>query len=762
MIAYDLQACQSADFADRGIARFALSTAVEIEHLAPELVTYYLLNPDLPRPERLNQFVSPEKLVFSKQLREARASILHVTSPFERVPISRLLQLRPHRLVSNLYDLIPLLFPQRYLTDPRTSAMYRGRLSIYSASDWIFTDSESALRDALHLLPIQPSRASVVGAGADSQFCRPLADRQQIFLSLQQHFSDLKPDFLLLPTGMDWRKNCEAVIAAYSRLPREIRSQHQLVVLGRMTTAEESRLRTLFPKRQDSADLIFTGYVSDSVLVEFNQCAKLVVFPSHYEGFGLPVLEAMSCGSPVVTGDNSSLVEIQRNSEARFDTKNIDELSRLVLRCLTDHNFLESIRCSPPKEFTWAEVARKTVSIYEKLLDSIPRAHGPSSRRKLAVITPLPPIRSGIADYSYKILSELSKICDVECFVDQDLTTCEVPEGCRVSPLSFLPAMQANGSFDEVLFVLGNNEIHRRALDLLAEIPGVVHLHDVRLANCYLYESWPEIVAHLYLDTFKANELSEFYAPWAPAIVDRNLWMLPDVLKYATCILTNSELAASIVKGESPKQSVISIGPLASGSLNSRNSSTKRTTVASFGSFSPSKQSEKVLAAFRNLNHEYPEFNFVFVGECHSDIQEDEIPITGYVSKEKYQEILETTCLAVQLREWSNGESSAAVAECLNDGIPTLVTDIGSMSEIPDEAVIKVPRDISVEALTKRISQLLSDEQMRMSLSLGALRYASSNTFTHAAHRLFRAVFEVSPSSRTSTLQNSSTSKEVV
>lgn len=740
MIAYDLQACQSKNSGDRGIARYVFSVAEALERLDPSAVDVYLVNPDLPLPEFLQNFAGQEKITPSDRPTRQPVEILHVTSPLEHVDIHRLISVPARKLVTNLYDLIPLIFSDRYLADPRTSAHYRGRLAVYSASNQILSDSFSAMRDAQRYLPISLARISVVGAGASEKFHPHPTSRTAAFHEASIVLPKLRRDFVLLPTGMDWRKNYLGAVDAYSRLPKKLRSRHQLVVLGKIDQHCHEQILNFAHQVGCGDDVLLTGFVNESTLVSLNQAAKLVVFPSFYEGFGLPVLEALKCGTPVICSNNSSLPEVQTNPLARFEPARTEDITSLMSECLTNQDFLQKISSDVPPQFTWESVAEKTLDVYRDLKAKAQSPRPSQRRKRLAVVTPLPPVQSGIAAYSFRLLEEMSKLCDIECFTDQDLATCATPSGCKVSPLSYLQTLFFNGQFDEVLYVLGNNQIHRPAIDLARRIPGVVHLHDVRLVNCYLTDAWPDIVLEHYPDRFTKTEARDFVAPWAPAVFANDILLLGDIGRFATKILTNSKFAVSLVRREIQLDSVVDIGPLAMRCGASKAQDPEKIRVASFGIVAETKQSKKVLQAFQLLAALRPKIEFLFVGTAPDDFGDDSVLVTGHVSDSSYEGFLETVSLAVQLRDTSNGESSAAVADCLSYGIPTIVTDIGSMSELPDEVVVKVPREISADELCRLILDTLDDDDLRHDIAFAASEFSRQNSYRIAAQRLCEAL----------------------
>jgi glycosyltransferase involved in cell wall biosynthesis len=171
-------------------------------------------------------------------------------------------------------------------------------------------------------------------------------------------------------------------------------------------------------------------------------------------------------------------------------------------------------------------------------------------------------------------------------------------------------------------------------------------------------------------------------------------------------------------------------------------------TVASFGFVSPAKCSEVVLAAMSDL----PGVQLGLVGhsgdEYLSDLRleaarlgmADRVDVTGKVDEATYSAWMARTTVAVQLRLASNGESSASVAETLAAGIPTVVTDLGTFSEYPDDVVVKVPAGIGGSALARVLAELLADEPRRRALSEAGRRYAARHSFAVASRQLVEAL----------------------
>lgn len=743
MIAFDIQAVQSRSHGERGIARFCLELAHAIEHTAPDHVHHYVVNPHRPIPASLERLMRSGKVVRSDEIDHQSLSLLHIGSPIELdLPIDQILYGQPERLVVNLFDLIPLVFRDHYLRDRNTSAQYLARLGVYNSADLVLADSHSACTDLVRLLGVPQERCRVIGAGASDAFRPPRGGLESAMSVVVEHLPTIRAGFVMLPSGIDWRKNIDGVLRAYASLPRDIRSDHQLVLVCRASEGERKHLIDLARELGCMDTFVMTGYVSEHLLVALNQAAHLVVFPSRYEGFGLPVLEARRCGAAVICGDNSSLREVQPDPRARFDADD-DESIRIILdRALTDAGFLADLRGLPVPPFTWEHAARATVDAHKDLLRSTrPIQLFGDQRPRVAYVTVLPPVESGIARYSYRLLAELARVAQVRCFTDQDLLAAVVPADVAISPLSDLPMMQAVGEFDYVVVALGNNLLHRSALDMVARLGGFVHLHDVRLVNCYAHEAWPDVVDRHYPQRFSHAELSAMDGSWSEEVRSKSVFLLADLAASATGVFVHSNHAASLVELDVGTIAV-DIGPLATAHRERLTTVTDPNLVVSLGIVSSVKQSAKIIRAAAILDKRGSKLRFALVGfggDEFTDLPRN-VHLTGLVSDEDYAEYLTKAAVAIQLRDVSNGESSAAVADCLGAGTPVVVTDLGSSAELSDEMVAKVPRDITAHELADVIETLVADVERRKFMSVAALRYAHQHSFESAAKRLLAAL----------------------
>jgi glycosyltransferase involved in cell wall biosynthesis len=365
VIVHDVQAIQSTVHAGRGIGRYVWDLAVTLQREHPGLVDAFAWNDALDRPAELDGFDGPT-VAFS-ELRDAEIDVLHVASPFEPISIERLLPpCRVRRLVVTVYDVIPYRFPDVYLRDAGPAAEYRARLGLLVSADAIVTDSHAAAHELEELVGVARERITVIGAGVDARFAPPTARFADRMAALQRALPSLRAGYVLVPVGMDWRKNAPGAIAAHARLPREVRDRHQLVLQCATTDGYAAWLEHLAREAGNHDQLVLTGHVDDRVLVALMQTAELVCFPSYAEGFGLPVLEALHCGARVICSDASSLPEIVRDPAARFDPWDVDAIAAKLADALAGD--AGSVLHPPPGGgYSWTATAGAVAAVYRRL-----------------------------------------------------------------------------------------------------------------------------------------------------------------------------------------------------------------------------------------------------------------------------------------------------------------------------------------------------------------------------------------------------------
>jgi glycosyltransferase involved in cell wall biosynthesis len=356
--------------AERGIGRHVHELAVELATRHPELEPWFVLNPDLPVTAAIEELGRRGHVARFDDSELGPDAIYHIPSPLEPVPLDRLWPpgLRSSALVVTLHDLIPALFPEENMPDPAVQRFYWARLELARQAERVLSVSKATARDALELLGLRPDRMSVTGGGVSDDFVPP-DSRNAARAEVERLRPAISGKFVLYTGGMDWRKNISGLLEAYAGLPADLRDAYKLVVVGRLGLVDPQGPYAAEAKQLGIADrVVFTGHVPDEELILLYQAATLFVFPSLYEGFGLPVVEALSCGAAAIAGRNSSLVELVEQDEALFDPADSESIRAALTRTLTDRELLERLRRPHVREqFSWRAIAQKTAAAYEEV-----------------------------------------------------------------------------------------------------------------------------------------------------------------------------------------------------------------------------------------------------------------------------------------------------------------------------------------------------------------------------------------------------------
>lgn len=382
-IAIDIQALQTEDSKDRGRGQYLLHLVPKILEIDKRNEYILVVNANLPLPElvdwptyRLVKFRGPlgrhgfSETLALLSLLSNRVDVFHIGSPLEEgcAIIPQFKKFRPLTVVCTLYDLIPYLFSEYYLAgnEPFRS-IYEYRLNNVIRADLVLAISEHTRHDAIKYLRLAPEKVITVGTGVDPFFRSFAVDSQKWDRTLRDKF-DIDRKFLFYTGGTDWRKNIEGLIESFARLPQTIRSEYLLVIACSLSDSEIKQYRGVAAKCGMDKAVILTNFVSQQELVALYTLCSVFVFPSLYEGFGLPIAEAMCCGAPVIAGNSSSLPDVVGDAGLLVNAASPEELSRAILKLLMDEKLrLEMSERSQKRslDFSWENVATKVVSAYE-------------------------------------------------------------------------------------------------------------------------------------------------------------------------------------------------------------------------------------------------------------------------------------------------------------------------------------------------------------------------------------------------------------
>lgn len=292
--------------------------------------------------------------------RSTGARLLHLPDP-PGTPID----MRIPRVVT-CHDLIPLILHRQYLKVPGTRALQRVRdFARYRTAQRVIAVSHSTKDDLIEHLGVPSEIVDVVHHGVDHErFNRSVTPNERERLSERLGFDG--PFVLYLGAG-DARKGIDLLVSAYPRT--HLADAMPLVVAGPLSEPQRARLSSI--AAAEGVDMRLFGYVDDDLVPALYRACYLHVFPSAYEGFGLPVLEALACGAPTVTTRTSSLGEVAGDAALTIEERTVEALAAAMDE-LGDDTALRSELCergvAHAQTFTWERCASETLDSYARAL----------------------------------------------------------------------------------------------------------------------------------------------------------------------------------------------------------------------------------------------------------------------------------------------------------------------------------------------------------------------------------------------------------
>lgn len=284
-------------------------------------------------------------------------------SPYFPLPEIALSQQVPR--VLTIYDLVPIRFPE-LCTGSTLRQFHRTLKSIDIDRDWIICISEHTKKDFCESTQMNTERVFVTPLAVSNNFY-PVNDSDLIKKTLKHYKIDKSPYFLSLCT-LEPRKNLSFLIKCFSKVIFENPNLDiNLVLVG----VSGWKNKAIFIEAESTpllkSRVIFTGYVPDQDLSAIYSGALAFVYPSLYEGFGLPPLEAMQCGTPVITSNTSSLPEVVGDAGIMINPTQEDELCHALFNMINDSNVRETLSkkgLERSSQFSWSKCAEKTVNVY--------------------------------------------------------------------------------------------------------------------------------------------------------------------------------------------------------------------------------------------------------------------------------------------------------------------------------------------------------------------------------------------------------------
>ena len=353
---------------DFGIGTYIRNILIELSRLDRDTEYVVLCRPDdvesgdvLGRNFRMVPETAPTYSVaeqFKIPLSLAREGVKLVHEPHYVLP--PLLQCRS---VVTIHDCIHLMFPE-YL--PNRLAYFYAKSSMWAASrksDRILTVSEASKRDILRFFDVPPEKVAVIYNAIDERFLAP-ANPERMDLIKKRY--QLDHPFVLYVGNIKPHKNIERLIASFGKAREQCDDNLKLIIIGDEISKYPGMRQQVHRHKLDK-HVRFLGFQPMETLAAFYRLARAFVFPSLYEGFGLPPLEAMACGTPVVTSNVSSLPEVAGGAALLVDPYDEEAIAAGIVRAVTDdtlRNELIELGRQRARTFSWKQSVQKIHEIY--------------------------------------------------------------------------------------------------------------------------------------------------------------------------------------------------------------------------------------------------------------------------------------------------------------------------------------------------------------------------------------------------------------
>lgn len=304
-----------------------------------------------------------EQYYFPDNLKGENIDVYHI--PQNGIGISEYIACKK---IVTIHDLIPYVMPET-VGKGYLSKFLRELPRIVELSDGIITVSEWSKKDILKFFPMDENKIHVTPLAADKKY-KPL-DKERCKYELKNKYNITKP-FILYIGGFSPRKNVKALLIAFSQIFSKLKDEYELVIVG-ANKDDGSYLSKMSSSLDVYSNIIFTGYAPEEDLpILYNGC-EVFVYPSLYEGFGLPPLEAMCCGTPVITSNVSSIPEVVADGGILIDPFSTVSLMEALEMVLNDDSKKQSLKekgLSRAAAYSWRKTAEETIAVYRKVAET--------------------------------------------------------------------------------------------------------------------------------------------------------------------------------------------------------------------------------------------------------------------------------------------------------------------------------------------------------------------------------------------------------
>lgn len=648
------------------------------------------------------------------------------------------------KVFATVYDLIPFIMPIKEWSN-NVRQEYNRRLTYLEQNNInLICISESTKNDIVK--SIGNVNTCVTFLAADSK----LFYKKRVKAGINR-----KP-YIVFTGGFDYRKNIYGAIEAFKKSTKlysgTVMDKVSMYIVCKCSEDDQLKFYDKVKKLGLEGRIKLTGYISDKELAELYVNSDVFFFPSLYEGFGLPILEAMLGGAFILSGDNSSLPEVCSDHAILCNVNDTEDMAEKLY--LAFQNASEETAEEKQKRqeyalgFSWEKTAMKTLDYFKY---SIGRKL-PNIKEKIAIATPWPNQKTGIANYMYKLIPYLSEIYDVDIFVDNrkknDYVSNEYGGLYDIEELETL-----HNNYKEIIYEIGNNILHKKIYEYSLKYRGIAEIHDYILHPFFYHTYFLQNKAAEYRDALElgyGEKGLQHYNNVKNRIENPNETEFP--MSHTVCSSSKMTIFHNHWSKNQVNSDYTFVIPLACFDKEFFVDDIKKTLsdnlsrkigrkdneviIGCFGFVNTNKRPEKIFDAIKGLIKKDYNIKLIFFGKANdeniyhmikSKKLQDNVFITGYLEKGEYEAGLEICDVVINLRYPSMGESSATLCEAFKYGKPVLVSNINQYREFPDEICWKVDvGDYEVPLLERMLEYLINNGEIRNTLGANAMAYADA------------------------------------
>lgn len=569
------------------------------------------------------------------------------------------------------YDSIPFLYPEKY----RERINYDNYLTHYSTvfeADKIFAISQTVADDTVLNFGISANKViNIDGA----RIGIPPAN------SVQPEMIDVQDKIILCPTGDELRKNNLRAVQGFELFNQRNNNEYKLVLTSFFSDFTIQQLNAV------SDNIIFTKNIPFEQLEWLYEHAELILFPSEYEGLGLPILEAVTYGKKIVCSDIPVFREISEDAFNFFDPLNPVDLARKIESALThsatniDKEYLKITQ-----KYTWSRTARVA---YEAMESTEPRAT--IAKPKVAIFSPSPDGYSAIGKVVAETHASFEEVFDVTYYFEKG------PEHRYLRP-DFLSKiakhysvsdfnLDAYKSYDAILYHIGNSEYHLATISNALVYPGFTIFHDTNLGGAYGllrtlgYMSNKRYMLEEQIDTKAGTTKGKF---------------LNTVASNQIAAFTHSVYAQKAIKETVKAPKIVKLNlPVDAPVLTRHHKDNESATRIGLAGIIAGIKGIELIEELAN-NQSETAVDIKIFGYLQSDVIKNQLKRLANVTLVtnptdfEFQNMLASLDILLNYRMKYQGETSLTVLEAMRHGVVVIVRDIGWYSELPDDAVVKV------------------------------------------------------------------------